>query len=85
MNRSIVAKIKKGKITLPKALQKDWKEGEVVFMSAPGGFLVKSITRPSLTNIAKRLSKAAKSAGIVEKDVRKAVTWARKKTQESRT
>lgn len=84
MGTSIVTKIKNGKITLPKELQEEWKEGEVIFIRASGGFLAKSITPPSLTAVAKRLSKAASKAGVNPKDVAKAVVWARKKTYESR-
>lgn len=85
MNRTVITKIQNGKITLPKDLQRDWQEGEVVFMNTPGGFLIKSITPPSLTTIAKRLSKAASKAGVTPKDITKAVTWARKKTYEGCT
>ena len=84
MNQSVVTKIKNGKITLPKELQKEWKQGEVVFMPAPGGFLAKSITPPSLGAMANRLSKAAGKARITAKDVGDAVAWARKKTYADR-
>ncbi len=53
-------------------------------MPSAGGFLIKSITPPSLTTIAAKLRKAAKSAGITPSDVKKAVAWARKKTYEGR-
>lgn len=85
MTQSIITKIKNGKITLPKELRKEWKNGQVIFMPSPGGFLVKSITLPSLTTLSKNLSKAAKKAGITSKDIAKAVAWARKKTYESRS
>ena len=85
MNQSIVTKIKNGKITLPKELRKEWKEGEVVFMNGPDGFFIRSITAPSLTVIAKRLSKAASKAGITPKDVADAVALARKKVYAGRT
>ena len=77
MTELTITKIKNGKIILPKELQEQWPEGEVVFTRSPGGFMVKSITPPSLTAISKRLSKAAKKAGITEKDVNDAVAWAR--------
>src|SRR3989344_3041992 len=64
MKQTLITKIKNGKITLPKELRKEWSEGEVVFMRSPGGFLVKSITPPSLTVSAKRLTKAAKRGVI---------------------
>jgi len=85
MTQSIITKIKNGKITLPKELQEEWKNGEVVFTPAAGGFLVKSITPPSLTAISKKLSKAAAKAGITAKDVNKAVAWARKKMYAGRS
>lgn len=79
MTESTVIKIKNGKITLPKELQKEWPEGEVVFMRSAGGFLAKSITRPFLSSLSKRLSKAAKKSGITARDIRDAVVWARRK------
>ena len=77
MTESTITKIKNGKIILPKELQEQWPEGEVVFMRSPGGFMVKSITPPSLTSLSKRLSRAAKKTGITQKDVDDAVAWAR--------
>lgn len=85
MNQSIVTEIKNGKIALPKELLKDWKEGRVLFTRAPGGFFIKSITPPSLSSMAKKLSKAAAKARITGKDVAEAVAWARKKTYEGRS
>lgn len=85
MNQSIVTKIKNGKITLPKELRKDWKEGQVLFTSGQGGFFIKSITPPSLSSIAKKLSKAAAGARVTPKDVTAAVAWARKKIYEGRS
>ena len=84
MTQSIVTKIKNGKITLPKELRDEWKNGEVVFMPSAGGFLAKSITPPSLTVISKKLSKAAAKAGITPKDVNKAIAWARKESNAGR-
>ncbi|MEK7617955.1 MAG: hypothetical protein AAB410_02315 [Patescibacteria group bacterium] len=84
MARSIITKIRGGKITLPKGLQKEWAQGEVVFMRSPGGFTVKSITPPSLTTLSGRLSEAAKKAKLTPKDVKDAVAWARKKTYAGR-
>ncbi len=85
MSQSIITKIKDGKITLPQEFQKEWSEGEVLVMRAPGGFFVKSITPPSISAIAKRIGKAAASARITAKDVTAAVAWARKQTYEGRT
>lgn len=84
MKPSLITKIKNGKITLPKELRKEWNEGEVVFTRSPNGFLVKSITPPSLTVSAKRLTKAAKKAGLTANDVTRAVVWARKQTYAGR-
>lgn len=85
MNQSIVTEIKNGKIALPKELLKDWKEGQVLFTRAQGGFFIKSITQPTLSSIAKKLSKAAAQAKITQKDVREAVAWARKKVYAGRS
>jgi hypothetical protein len=78
MTESTITKIKNGKIILPKELQEEWPEGEVIFRRSPGGFTAKSITPPSLTALSKRLSKAAKKAGITLKDVDNAVARARR-------
>ncbi len=85
MKHPIVTKIKNGKIALPREFLKDWKEGQVLFTESPGGFFIKSITPPSLSSIAKKLSKAAAKAKITPKDVREAVLWARKKVYEGRS
>jgi len=85
MKQSLVTKIRNGKITLPKELRKEWNEGEVVFTRSSGGFLVKSLTPPSLTASAQRLTKAAKKIGLTAKDVTQAVAWARKQTHAGRT
>ena len=79
MIESTVTKIKNGTITLPKELRKQWPAGEVIFMRSPGGFTVKSITPPSLTALAKRLSQGAKKARVTAKDVDSAAVWAKKK------
>ena len=83
--KTTITKIKNGKIILPRELQKEWQEGEVIFLDAPGGFIAKSITPPSLTVISKKLSKAAAKLGITDTDVTDAVSWARKKVYEGRT
>lgn len=82
MKQSIVTKIKKGKITLPKSLQKEWWEGEVLFMPSANGFLIKSIT-PSLSALRPKLKKLGKL--ISGKDIDDAVSWARQKTYAGRT
>lgn len=85
MNQSIITKIKNGKITLPKGLQKEWGTDKVMFLSGPDGLYIKPITNPSLSILAKKMSKAAAKAGITPKDVTDAVAWARKKHYANRT
>ncbi|MBI2355850.1 MAG: hypothetical protein HYV13_01415 [Candidatus Doudnabacteria bacterium] len=83
MRQSTITKIKNGKITLPKDLQKEWKEGEVLFMRSSGGFLIKSITPPSLSALRPKLKKLGKL--VSSKDIDDAVSWARQKTYAGRT
>lgn len=82
MKEPMITRIKDGKITLPKDLRKDWKEGQVIFVPTESGFYIKSVTPPSLDAIASRLRKLGKS--LTSKDIKKAVAWARKKTYASR-
>jgi hypothetical protein len=85
MKQTLITKIRNGKITLPKELRQEWNDGEVVVMRSASGFFVKSLTPPSLTAVARRLTRAARQRGIKPSDVTRAVAWARKKTYVGRT
>lgn len=82
MKAIIVTKIKNGKITLPKSIQKTLGKREVVVLPAGDGIYIKPITPPSLSDLGARISKV--SSSLNPQDVKKAITWARKKTYSSR-
>ena len=82
MNEPIITKIKDGKITLQKDLQKEWGTTDVVFVRDDDGVYVKPITPISLEALASRLRKLGKL--VPSKTINEAVKWAKQKTYASR-
>ncbi|MEK7576217.1 MAG: hypothetical protein AAB482_00845 [Patescibacteria group bacterium] len=83
MNQSIVTKIRKGKITLPKGLQEKWGTDEVVFVQSKDGLYIKPVMPATLATLESRLRKLGKLISFG--DVRAAIKQARRKTYASRT
>ena len=83
MNRLTKTKIENGTITLPKKIQRAWRNVEVVILPGKESILIKKISQPSLSELEPKLRQLGKV--ITKKDVNNAVKWARKKIYKSRS
>ena len=64
-------KVKNGTITLPKALQKAWKQAEVILFPSDDTLIVKKVQKSSgkLSGIADRISSPALSVRELHKEI----------------
>lgn len=76
MTTATIAKIKNGKLSLPKKVQKSLRETEVAILPLEDGFYVKKISKPSFETLRPRLLKLGKL--ISKKDINEAIRWARR-------
>lgn len=78
----MIVKIRNGKLTLPKDLQKAWGT-EAVMLFAHDGLYIKPLTTPSLAALQPKLKKAGTQ--LTEQGVAAAVTSARRRTYAGRS
>lgn len=64
-------KVKNGTITLPKALQKAWKQAEVMLFPSDDTLIVKKVQKPAgkLSGVARRVSSPPLSADELNKEI----------------
>lgn len=83
MNKTMVTKIRDGKIAIPQKWQKRWGATEVVFLPGQEGAYIKPLLKPSLSTLKSKLKKMG--GEITDKELEEAVVWARKQTYENRS
>jgi len=73
-------KVKNGRITLPKKLQKTWEEAEVFIDISGDTILIKRLTQPalSLKEMMDEFQRAARKTKLSKKEVEKALREIRK-------
>lgn len=83
MSYTATTTIKNGTISIPKNLINGWLGSEVIFLPGKDSILIKKIISPSLAKLEPKLKALGKN--ITQKDIKNAVTQARKQTYKSRT